>query len=205
MVIKLSNLAKRFHQQWIFRDLNFELKNENSYAITGPNGSGKTTLLQVIAGMQPVTKGTIQYRSTEGLVEADDFYKFLSFVAPYLEMIEEFSLREFLNFHFSFKPITKSYTIDQIIEDSGLADSREKRLKTFSSGMRQRVKLALSFYSEAPVIFLDEPTANLDHHGINWYLERMDGLKTTRLVLIGSNQPYEYEFCQESIDLTDYK
>lgn len=205
MVIQLSNLSKRFHQQWIFRNLNLELNNKNSYAVIGPNGSGKTTLLQIIAAIQPPSKGTIQYRSDEGPIDADDFYRFLSFVAPYLEMIEEFTLQEFLNFHFSFKPLSSPWTIDQIIEDSGLADSRNKRLKSFSSGMRQRVKLALSFYSDSQVIFLDEPTANLDKHGIEWYLQRMDGIKANRLILIGSNQPYEYQFCQKTIDLNDYK
>jgi len=205
MIIKLSNLAKRFQHQWIFRNLDLELENEHSYAITGPNGSGKTTLLQVIAGIQPATKGTIQYHSSAGPVDADDFYRFLSFVAPYLELIEEFTLREFLNFHFDFKSLRDPYTIDHIIADMGLSDSHEKRLKSFSSGMRQRVKLALSFYSDASVLLLDEPTANLDKNGINWYLEQMDGIKTDRLVLIASNQPYEYEFCQKSIDLTHYK
>jgi len=205
MTIQISNLAKRFHHQWIFRNLTLELNCEKSYAVTGPNGSGKTTLLQVLAGIQPPTKGTINYESENGKIEAGEFYKHLTYVAPYLEMIEEFTLQEFLKFHFSFKLIWPSMSINHIVDDIELTDSQTQKLKTFSSGMKQRVKLALSFYSISSVIFLDEPTANLDQKGINWYLKTIDIVKSERLIIIASNQPYEYEFCQESISLADYK
>ena len=94
---------------------------------------------------------------------------------------------------------------DAILEILGLKNARNKTLKYFSSGMKQRVKLALAFCSNTLVLLLDEPTANLDQQGVNWYVTLIEKFTANRLTIICSNQPHEYQFCQNHIFLADYK
>src|SRR5690606_8438251 len=141
----------------------------NSYAILGANGSGKSTLLQVISGSLSPSEGNIIYRNQEQPVDPEQIFQQLSLAAPYLEFIVELTLTELISFHFKFKPFLAGYDAVKIIELLGFEKSKNKLLKYFSSGMKQRVKLALAFCSDTPVLLLDEPTSNLDTEGIAWY------------------------------------
>ncbi len=205
MDIHLTGLGKKFNRDWIFKNLDTSLLSGQSYAIVGPNGSGKSTLLKVIAGYLPATTGTIAY-SHKGLpVTDEDFYKHIIFAAPYLELIEEFNLTELLQFHFKFKKIIPGHTIDSIIELLGFNHSANKFIYNFSSGMKQRVKLALAFFSESNVLFLDEPTVNLDEEGIKWYFDQIKALSEDKLILIASNQKMEYQWASKVINISECK
>src|SRR4029079_8430854 len=99
MKIELSNAGKRVNREWIFRKADLEFNSSNSYAITGPNGSGKSTMLQCIGGMLQLSEGSIQFKKDNNLLPDEEAYKRLSFCAPYLDVIEEMTLIEFLHFH----------------------------------------------------------------------------------------------------------
>lgn len=204
MEILLKDLGKKFQNDWIFKNINLLLRKDNAYAVTGPNGSGKSTLLQVIAGLMPPTLGTVEY-SYEGKFDNDHIYQLQSIAAPYLELIEEFTLNEFLVFHFNFKKFKKDFSAEEFLSSTYLQDAARKYIKNFSSGMKQRLKLGLAFYADSPVLLLDEPTSNMDLNGIEWYQQEIARNKKDRIILVCSNQPAEYEFCNETITLTDYK
>ena len=197
--ITAQQLGKKYGREWIFRRLEQRFEAGQSYAITGPNGSGKSTLMQVLCGVLPPSEGKIDYFLDEKKLEAEGYYKQLLFVAPYIELVEEFTLRELLEFHFGFKSMIKGMDIPQAIAGMYLEKAKNKHIKFFSSGMRQRLKLGLAFYTDVPVLFLDEPTSNMDSQGIDWYLKNMEAVHQDRLVIIASNQPYEYEMCHKSI------
>ncbi|MDN5202596.1 ABC transporter ATP-binding protein [Fulvivirgaceae bacterium BMA10] len=205
MDIHIHNLSKKFNKEWIFKDINFNFKRGNSYSITGPNGSGKSTLLQIISGSIPATKGTVVYKSDQEVIDPEYFYQYQTQANPYLELIEEFTLPELLKFHFTFKKIAGNLSISEIINRLYLEDSKHKQIKNFSSGMKQRLKLGLAFFSESDVILLDEPTTNLDALGTKWYLNEVTKLLENTLIIISSNQKIEYEFCNKNIDLRDFK
>jgi ABC-type multidrug transport system ATPase subunit len=205
MQIELKNLGKRFNRQWIFRNLNFTFNPGNAYAITGHNGSGKSTLLQIIAGSLEKTEGELQFRSNGNLLQQENHYSFISLSAPYLELIEEFTLLEFFEFHFSLKPLLPGYSIQQVIERIELTDSKNKQIRNFSSGMKQRAKLGQAFFSDVPVVLLDEPTANFDTRGIDLYLNLAKTLHNNRIMIICSNDEHEIGFCTSRIDITKYK
>ena len=205
MTIQLENLGKKFRKEWIFRNVNLSFDAGNSYTFVGPNGSGKSTLLQVLIGVIPQTEGKISYSINKQAISIDDIYKKIIIAAPYLELIEEFTLLESLEFHQKFKPFKDNLTATELIEKIQLTPHREKTIKNFSSGMKQRLKLGLAFYSEAPIILLDEPTSNLDAQGMAWYLEQIEKHTADRLLIICSNQPNEYTFCKNIIDIRDYK
>jgi ABC-2 type transport system ATP-binding protein len=203
LVIEASNLGRRFNRQWVFRHLSFQLEAGNSYTFIGPNGSGKSTLLQVIAGIMPGTEGTVTYQLAGKNLPADQFFRSIVIAAPYLELIEELTLSELIHFHIRFKPFRKDISVGECIERLGLQASQHKYVKHFSSGMKQRLKLGLAFYSDTPVLMLDEPTTNLDAQGTQWYLDHVQENSRNRLLIICSNQPQEYAFCRNLIDVRE--
>jgi len=204
MKIVLDNVGRRFNKEWIFRNLSAEFKTGNSYAILGPNGSGKSTLLSVLTGSLTPSEGKISF-SDNGDIAVEDIYKYISLAAPYLELVETFTLREIIDFHFKFKNFARGVDAQALISILGLDKSVNKQIKYFSSGMKQRTKLALACCSDSPILFLDEPTSNLDVQGINWYLELIENFTKERLTVIGSNQIQEYDFCKEYIQISDFK
>lgn len=205
MNITLHKLGRRFNQEWIFRNIDYTFSTNTKYAILGPNGSGKSTLIKVLTGQLTPSEGTISFNKEQEIF-ADDIYAYVSVAAPYIELIEEFSLNELIDFHFKFKSYLPGFDRNGIIEILGMQKAATKNVKYFSSGMKQRVKLALACLSNSDILFLDEPTSNLDVEGEDWYLsllEKSDLEK--RILIIGSNQEKEYSFCDQQLDITNYK
>lgn len=205
LTIQAEQIGKKYRKEWIFRRVDLTLTAGTSYTFVGPNGSGKSTLLQLLAGSLPQTEGKLTYALNGRALEPDDWFRRVNIAAPYLELIEEFTLDELLAFHQTFKPFKVGLTPAIIADRLLLTAARHKEIKYFSSGMKQRVKLGLAFFSDAPVVILDEPTANLDRQGAAWYHEEVRKLGTDQLLLIGSNLPEEYDFCSNVLDVTQWK
>ena len=208
MKISLINAGKRFNRDWIFRKINYEFISGKSYAITGPNGSGKSTLLQMIGGAISQSEGEIKYHvslpSKNGLEETEEIYKYVSIAAPYLELVDEMTLIEFLDFHGKFKPFLNHFNTKNIVSGIGLENAANKQIRYFSSGMKQRVKLAQAILTDVPCILLDEPCTNLDSNGIDLYHRLIKDHCKNRMVIVSSNDQMEYEFCEERILITDF-
>ncbi len=209
MNIILSNTGKRYNREWIFRGLNQKFLQGRSYAITGANGSGKSTLLQVIAGAVLHNEGTIEYNKTpdtspqDAQANSETSYRLISFAAPYLDLIEEMTATEFLLFHSGFKRLALP-AVD-ILAAVSLANTAHKQIRYYSSGMKQRLKLAQAFFSDTSVLLLDEPLTNLDEEGIKLYKKLWDENTAGRLVIVSSNDKQEYESCGEVIAIEKYK
>lgn len=206
MNITLHNLGRRFNQEWIFRGLDYTLTSNQKYAILGPNGSGKSTLIKVLTGQLSPSEGKIEFSISSNSIENDDVYQYISIAAPYIELIEEYTLKELLDFHFKFKRYLTHYDPKKIISLLGMEKARNKEIKHFSSGMKQRVKLAMACCSDSRLLFLDEPTSNLDVEGERWYSDLLrETSSASRTLVIGSNQEREYEFCDTTLSILDYK
>ena len=205
MKILLTDAGKRFNRDWIFRHFNYTFESGQSYAITGPNGSGKSTLLQALSASMYINEGKIEYRTGNKELKNEEVYKQVSICAPYLEVVEEMTLREFLDFHHGFKPFLSGITTDLIISAIGLEKAVNKQIRNFSSGMKQRVKLAQCIFSDTAIVLLDEPCTNLDAAGIELYHRLIADYCKDRLVVVSSNDEVEYKFCGERINIGDYK
>lgn len=205
MQLTAWQLGKKYRREWIFRHVDLVFTAGNSYTFVGPNGSGKSTLLQLLAGSLPASEGKLTYSQNGKIVEPDNWFRQVVVAAPYLELIEELTLLELLEFHQQFKPFKTGLSVDIIIERLLLTSARAKEIRYFSSGMKQRVKLGLAFFSDASVVILDEPTSNLDAQGVAWYRAEVLQLAANQLLLIGSNQPAEYDFCPNVFDVTQWK
>lgn len=207
MKVSLIDAGKRYNHDWIFRHLSHDFEKGKSYAITGPNGSGKSTLLQVISGAVGVNEGKVYWsearspQSDPGPLTSD----LISIAAPYLEVIEEMTAKEFLEFHRVFKPYVNNTPIPEILARVGLEKAVDKQIRYYSSGMKQRIKLAQAFFSDVPILLLDEPCTNLDTAGIAIYQQLIRELTRDRLVVVSSNDEVEFGFCGERILISDYK
>ncbi len=205
MQVTLEDVGKKFRHEWIFRNLSYVFQPHQAYGLVGPNGSGKSTLLLMISALLSTTRGSIRYSLDGQSLDADMVYQHLTLAAPYQELIEDFTLQEMLDFHFALKKPVSGLDIATIIKKMRLERSREKYIRQFSSGMKQRLKLGLAMYSGSQMILLDEPCANLDQENIQWYQEEIRTVLGTRLVIIASNQPYEYDFCDKILDIVHFK
>ena len=199
MTIELKNIGKKFNKDWLFQHLNYTFNIGENHAITGFNGSGKSTLLQIIAGFIIPSEGEIVNKEEEN---TDNAFKNISIAAPYLELIEEMTATEFLHFHLQFKTYINNISIQEILNIVQLTNAANKQIRYFSSGMKQRLKLAQAFFSDTNVLLLDEPCSNLDKQGISLYQLLIKNYTTNRLVIICSNDDAEYSFCNKKISLS---
>ena len=205
MNITLQNIGRRFNREWIFRGVEYTFKSGESYAILGSNGSGKSTLLQVLNGSLSPSAGVLSYEKDGKEIAVEDVFQYLSLAAPYLELIEEFTLAEMIDLHFKFKSYKAGMDNKAAIDLLAMDANKNKLIRYFSSGMKQRLKLALAFCSDTPILMLDEPTSNLDAQGVDWYLGLVEKFALNRLTIICSNQPHEYGFCGHQLSISDYK
>ncbi len=203
MQIALEGIGKKYGRQWVFRHINLHLSDGERVAILGANGSGKSTLLKIIAGWLNPTEGAITWRlKGRPLDNSAEVFSFLTIAAPYLELIEEFTLVELVRFHFRFKKPLHNLPNDEIIRLSGLEKASNKQIRHFSSGMKQRAKLTLALLSDTPLLLLDEPCSNLDAIATEWYRRMITDFCSGRSLVICSNhQPQEYDFCSNIIQL----
>ncbi len=209
MEINLKEAGKRFNKEWIFRGLDFHFESGNAYAVVGNNGSGKSTLLQCIAGATNLSQGKCTWTENDFSEETntgEHIYRYFSFAAPYMDVIEEMTAMEFLRFHHSFKPLLSGISHMDLLKEVQLESAADKQIRYYSSGMKQRIKLAMAIFSETPVLLLDEPCANFDQAGFDLYKQLIAQYANNRLTIVCSNDPAEYAFfCKDTIDIRAYK
>lgn len=205
LTITVDDLSKRFNREWIFRGMNYRFLSGNTYAVTGPNGSGKSTLLQVLWGQVPQSSGIIRYTKADNEIPIEESFRRVSIATPYMDLIEEFTLAEMVDFHFKLKKIRPGIRKEDIAIRMYLEDAAEKQLINFSSGMKQRLKLALAFYTEADVYFLDEPGTNLDSRAFGWYIRELTLLPQEAIIFVASNNPEEYPQHATILHVPDFK
>jgi ABC-type multidrug transport system ATPase subunit len=201
MRIELQNTSKRFKKIWIFKDINYVFESNKTYAITGSNGSGKSTLLKTIAGFEHYHKGKISYFLANKEINKNDIAFYFTFCAPYQDLIKEMKLHEFLDFH---QKMTDPFDTNKMLEEVGLNGNENKILDEFSSGMMQRLKLGICFYSNRTLLLLDEPTSNLDVNGKLIFKQLMLKNKESKTILIASNEQEEIDLCDEVLSVEKF-
>ena len=205
ITIRLADAGKRFNREWIFRRLSYAFEQGQSYAIIGANGSGKSTLLQVIAGAMNPSEGTCNFDNGGNNIDGENIYQNIAIAAPYLELIEEMTAKEFLQFHQQFKPFQTGFTADSILEAINMQHAADKQIRYYSSGMKQRIKLAQAIFTDTPVLLLDEPCTNLDHQGYTLYHQLIRDYCANKLIIVCSNDTQEYDFCTHQLNIMQYK
>ncbi len=204
--VEAVDLNKSFGRRLIFNDLQFKFDKAGVYGISGPNGSGKSTLVKIIAGIIGASKGEIIHKISEKQIIEEDLHDHIGFVSPYLVLYEEFSTYENLKLFAEIRGISfNKERIDYLLNKFLLFKRKDDLLKTYSSGMKQRVKYIFALMHSPQLLILDEPTSNLDDEGKNsvYELVREEGQKN--IVLIASNEKHDLELCTEIVYLEKFK
>lgn len=206
MRIELQHIAKHFGREVVFQGIHLTLASGSRTALLGPNGSGKSTLLQVIAGATIPTAGVVQHYVADTMVPQEEVYRQVAIAAPYLGLYEDLSLQQAIEFHARFKPLLSGIGPAELARIAYLEQALHKPVLHFSSGMKQRLKLALAILSDTPLLLLDEPTSNLDAEAIEWYRRLLrQNLGQRTLVVASNRQVVEHELCESTIEIDRYK
>ena len=211
IIILLNNAGKKFGREWVFRNVTLEIKPQDKLVILGLNGSGKSTLLQALTGYLTLNEGELKFDITNTQTKqnpnaSDFYYKQISLASPYLELLEDFTLKEMIAHTQVYKPFINNLSVNEIVELSGLSAHQHKYIKLFSSGMKQRLKLTLAILADVPILLLDEPTTNLDATVVKWYQELIETYTKNKTVIVCSNSiKDEYAFCTKTIVMEDFK
>ena len=206
MEVILNGIAKHFGREVVFTGISVDLSSGSRTAILGPNGSGKSTLLQVIGGAIIPTGGSLVHRLNGRDLDQEEVYRHVSIAAPYLGLYEDLSLRQTVEFHARFKPFRNGMTPVDVARTAYLEHALEKPVLHFSSGMKQRLKLALAILSDTPLLLLDEPASNLDAEAVAWYRSLLQQHLTGRTLVVASNrQAAEHDLCPAAIEISSYK
>jgi heme exporter protein A len=204
--VEINNLVKYFGRRLIFDSINFSFTSKNIYGISGPNGSGKSTLVKIIADIISPTRGKVIHKSNDKTLTPEQLHNFIGFVSPYLFLYDEFSAEENL-IHFSnIRGIKfdKSHS-DLLLKNLNLFDRKDDLVRSYSSGMKQRLKFIFALLHQPPLIILDEPTSNLDSSGKEIVYNLITQESKTNLVIIASNEDSDLSLCSGVIDLEKYK
>jgi ABC-type multidrug transport system ATPase subunit len=203
--VSVSGLGKRFNNRWLFRKLSHTFCQDGHTVVLGANGSGKSTLLQVILGSIVPSEGSVTYSCAGRHYAPEDAGCLFSIATPYLELIEEYTLREMIAFQGRLRPYRHGSSTEVLIERIGLEAAADRAIRHYSSGMRQRVKLGLALLSDTPYVLLDEPTSNLDKEAVEWYAQLVSEHSDGRVVIVCSNtQEPDYFFCTERLTVSDF-
>ena len=206
MNIALEHISKRFRKDWIFRNVSLELQTGSVTAVIGNNGSGKSTLLQILSGFLSPTEGEIQWSLSLSAISRDQVFKHVSICSPSLQLWEELTLEENVNLFLRFKNLPTCSHIEEFAQRLQLENNLHQTLKTYSSGMKQRVKLGLAILSDSELLLLDEPCSHLDSMGVSWFQNMMKDTVQNRTVIIASNRDDRETFlCSGHIDINNYK
>ncbi len=204
--VEATGLNKSFGRRLIFNDLEFKFNKAGVYGISGPNGSGKSTLVKIIAGIIAPSKGKIIHNLDNKLIAEEQLHNYIGFVSPYLVLYEEFSTYENLNLFAEIRGVKfDKERIDYLLNKFLLFKRKDDLLKTYSSGMKQRVKFIFALMHSPQLIILDEPTSNLDDEGKNSVYELVKEEGEKNIVLIASNEKSDIELCSDIVYLERYK
>lgn len=204
--LKLDKLTKTFGRRLIFNNIEFEFQSGNVYGISGPNGSGKSTLVKIISGLISPTKGKVIHQFQGKAVVDEKLHNHIGFISPYLVLYDEFSAWENLKLLSDIRGVVfNEKKVSDFLKSFNLFNRRNDMLKTYSSGMKQRIKFIFALQHEPQVLILDEPTSNLDDEGKEKFYNIIEDEGKKNLVLVASNEKGDLALCDKTINLNDYK
>jgi ABC-type multidrug transport system ATPase subunit len=201
MDLSIQKLSKAFNQRTVFSELTFTISSGSRVAITGPNGSGKSTLLKILSGGLLPSSGHISYSLLGQQITEDILYRYVHFVAPYNTVIEELTLPEVFTLHQRLGLLKQFVGYKEWKSRLEYPFDPERQIKTFSSGMKQRIKLGLTLLDDRPLLLLDEPGSNLDAQGKSWFYALLDQLSPSQTLIMASNEPVEIDYCSSTISV----
>ncbi|MBP2630065.1 MAG: heme exporter protein CcmA [Firmicutes bacterium] len=206
IMIKLINIKKRYGEKILYSDLSDCLKSASCTCITGSNGSGKSTLLKIIGSLIAADSGQVAVFQDGNRLKRDEYQRLIGMVAPDLALYDHLNAIENIQFFAGFRNCNLTYeTIVDNLFKVGLAGIEDKLVKTFSTGMKQRLKLAVLASSNLPIWLLDEPSSNLDLEGKSMVKKLIqESVDSGKLVILATNEEQEVEYASHILNLAKH-
>lgn len=201
MKITLEKLSKRYLYDWIIRDMDLVFDSHSVTGVNGINGSGKSTLIKLLSGYLSPSEGKVSYESNGKKIDRSDIFNHISLAAPYSDLIQEYDAEEMFLFHKKFKHLRKDLDAKAFLEKVNLKGNKGKQIQYYSSGMKQRLQLAMALYTDSKLLLLDEPTSYLDNANKGWFYDLLKEELSGRTVIIASNDMDDFQFCTNVINL----
>ncbi len=201
MQVTIQNLSKRYLYDWIIRNMSHTFESDSITGVNGINGSGKSTLIKMLCGFLSSSEGNISYTLEGNKIERSDVFQYMTLAAPYTDIINEYDVEEMFNFHTKFKKLRENIDTNQFLEIVKLRGNKGKQIQFYSSGMKQRLQLALALLSDSKLLLLDEPTSYLDEENKAWFYDLLFKNKNNRTIIIASNDKEDFELCGNVISL----
>ena len=197
-----EGLSHRYGARLALQPLDFELAAPGVVAVTGPNGSGKSTLLRILIGLLRPTAGTVRLELDGAAVAPRARRAVGGLATPELAFYEEFSAAENLRFAAETRRLADPRSaVRDALAAVGLASRADDRVDAFSSGMKQRLRLAFAVLHRPALLLLDEPGSHLDDAGRDVVANLAGEYARDRLVLIATNDPQEMTLAGRRIEL----
>jgi len=169
-VIAVDHLTKRFGRFTAVDDVSFHVRMGEVFAFLGPNGSGKTTTLKSMVGLCIPTSGRVIINGQDVQKCPKEARGFVSYLPQRVVFPENLTAREVMRFYGRIRKLTSEHA-DEILARAHFDGFADRTVSEFSGGMIQRLGLAVLSLPDAPILLLDEPTANLDPQGVKRFRE----------------------------------
>lgn len=205
--LKCENLEKKYVNKLIFRGVSFNLNEGKSLAVIGRNGSGKSTLLKIIANLIKSSSGKISLRINNKDITRENYFKYIGFCSPYLNLYDELTAFENLEFFIKLKSQGnfQKEKADSLLIKVNLYTYRNELVREYSTGMKQRLKLAFALINEPQILLLDEPQSNLDTEGLEIVSSIAKEQKSKGILILASNEIWDNDLCNITLNIEDYK
>lgn len=206
--ISCQNISKNFSGKTVFKNLNLNITSGSSLIITGGNGSGKSTLIKILSNLMRPSSGEITISEDSSEIPKENWFMKTGLISPYLNLYDELTGFENLDFFFKLKSEDLSNIdekINSLLNEVSLYDKRNEYYKNYSSGMKQRLKIAFSIINNPEILLMDEPRSNLDKAGVEIVKKFALNQKKYGILIIATNDDEDKQLCDESINIEDFK
>ncbi len=197
-----ENIVKRFNNFLVLKNISFKVSSGSALAITGPNGSGKTTLIKILCNLMAPTRGQIIYRNGSVTIKRENIYQFIGLVGPYLQLYQELTAQENIDFFAGMRNL-KHYEpkIKTLMQLFNLSGREHDPVKTYSSGMQQRLKYVCALMHDPEILFVDEPRSNLDRKGIETVYQILTEQKKEKILILSTNDREDLHLADQTIEV----
>lgn len=166
-IVETRGLTKKYGNVYAVKDLNLEIERGETFGFLGPNGAGKTTTIAMLTGILRPTKGTVYLFGEEFDSSYFNLKRRVGVVPEYPSVYTSMSAYEYLSFFADLYRIkNKRGRIDELLKRLDLYEHKDRLLKNFSKGMRQKINISRALINDPEIIFLDEPIQGLDPAGV---------------------------------------
>ena len=201
MRLELNNITKKYDDTVVLQNVSFSLK-PGVYGLLGSNGSGKTTLFRIISGVIKQDTGTITYNHDDVQANSDAFRSVLGFLPQDFSYYPDFTGMKFMLYIAALKGINKNFAKKRCLELLklvGLEDVKNKKVKKYSGGMKQRLGIAQAMINDPEVLILDEPTVGLDPKERVRFRNLISSFSENKIIILSTHIVSDIEYIADEI------